>query len=156
MAEVFSRQIKRPDAVIFLGDGLMDLLYCDFENIPLFAVRGNCDVYRFFVKGNAEDEIVMTLGGKKIMMVHGDRYAVKNGYGRIVAAANEKGADIVLFGHTHTPFEKYLPAGECEYGILLKKPLYLFNPGSVGDHGGSFGSVCIRDNGDVVLSHGEV
>lgn len=156
MVEVFSRQIKRPDAVVFLGDGLRDLSYCEFGDVPVLAVCGNCDTFTFFGKGNADDEIVMTLGGKKIMMVHGDRYAVKNGYGRIAAAADEKGADIVLFGHTHIPFEKYLPEGESEYGIVLKKPLYLFNPGSVGGYDGSFGSVCIKDSGEVILSHGKV
>ena len=156
MLEALSRQVKRPDAIIFLGDGLRDLSYCEFGDIPVLAVCGNCDTFTFFGKGNAEDEIVMTLGGKKIMMTHGDRYAVKNGLARLVAAADQKGADIVLFGHTHARFEKYLPEGETEYGISLKKPMYLFNPGSVGGYDGSFGCVCIEDSGKVVLSHGEI
>ena len=156
MLEAFSRQTKRPDAIIFLGDGLRDVSYCEFGDIPVLAVCGNCDTFTFFGKGNADDEIVMTLGGKRIMMTHGDRYAVKNGLARIVAAADEKGADIVLFGHTHIPFEKYLPAGESEYGITLKKPLCLFNPGSVGGYEGSFGCICIRESGEVIMSHGEL
>jgi putative phosphoesterase len=156
MLEAVSRQIKRPDAIVFLGDGLKDLYYCDFGDIPTFAVCGNCDFYSFFGKGEAEDEIVMTLGGKKIMMVHGDRYGVKSGLGRLVKAASEKGVDIALFGHTHVPLEKFLPAGESEYGIELSKPLYLFNPGSVGGYGATFGCVQIKESGDVVLSHGEL
>ena len=156
MLEVLSRQIKKPDAVIFLGDGLRDLYYCDLGEIPLFAVSGNCDVYSFYGAGNAEEEIVMTLGGKRIMMVHGDRSGVKSGLARLISAACARGADIVLFGHTHTPFERYLPAGESEYGISFEKPLYVFNPGSIGDYGKSFGCIEIKRDGGVVLSHGEL
>lgn len=154
MLEAFSNQIKRPDAIIFLGDGLRDISYCEFGDIPIFAVCGNCDAFTFFGKGNAEDEIVMTLGDKRIMMTHGDRYAVKNGLARLVLSANEKGADIVLFGHTHMPCEKYLSKGESEYGITLQKPMYLFNPGSIGGYDPSFGTIEITPRGEIILSHG--
>jgi putative phosphoesterase len=156
MVEVFARQIKKPDAIVFLGDGLRDLAYCEFGDVPIFAVTGNCDTYTFYGSGNADDEIVMSLGGKRVMMTHGDRYAVKLGVARIIKAAVEKDADVVLFGHTHKPVEIYLPAGESEYGINLKKPLYLLNPGSIGAYERSFGAVEIRESGEVVLSHGEV
>ena len=156
MLEALSRQIKRPDAIVFLGDGLKDLYYCDFGDVPIFAVRGNCDVYSFFVKGNAEDEMVMTLDGKKIMMTHGDRYGVKNGLARLVAAANEKGADIVLFGHTHMPTSLYLDSDENDFGIRLNKPIYLFNPGSIGGYGATFGTLELGKRGEVLLSHGEL
>lgn len=154
MLEAYRRQIKKPDAIIFLGDGLRDLSCCDFGEIPTFAVTGNNDMLNFFGKGYAEDEIVMTLGGKKIMMTHRDRYAVKLGMARLVAEADKKGADIVLFGHTHEAFEKYLPAGKCEYGVDLKKPLYIFNPGSVGRYDATFGTIEFKDNGEVMFSHG--
>ena len=156
MLEAFARQIKRPDAVIFLGDGLRDLSYCDFGEVMIFAVSGNCDFYTFYGSGSAEEEIVMTLGGKKIMMTHGDRYGVKQGMARIVKAASEKGADIVLFGHTHLPIERYIPAGESEYGIILEKPLYLFNPGSIGGYDASFGCIEIKKNGEIFMSHGNL
>ena len=156
MLEAYRRQIKKPDAIIFLGDGLRDLSYCDFGDIPVQAVSGNCDVFYFYGKGSACDEIVMSLGGKRVMMTHGDRYAVKLGMARLVAEADKKGADIALFGHTHEAFEKYLPAGKCEYGVDLKKPLYIFNPGSVGGYDATFGTIEIKDNGEVILSHGEL
>ena len=98
----------------------------------------------------------MTLGGKRIMMVHGDRYGVKSGLARLISAACARGADIVLYGHTQIPFECYLPAGESEYGISLEKPLYVFNPGSIGDYERSFGCIEIRRDGSVILSHGEL
>ena len=156
MLEAFSRQIKRPDAIVFLGDGLRDLSYCDFGEVPIFAVSGNCDVFTFYGKGSADEEIVMTLGGKRIMMTHGDRYAVKNGLARLILAADQKGADIVLFGHTHTPFEKRLDAGASDYGIELKKPLHIFNPGSIGGYDASFGSLEITKSCEVLLAHGKL
>ena len=45
MEEAFRRQIRLPDAVLFLGDGLRDLDANDFSPSTLFAVRGNCDFY---------------------------------------------------------------------------------------------------------------
>lgn len=151
--QVYKKQIKKPDAVIFLGDGLRDIAYCNFS-VPMLCVKGNCDVFSSMTGVSAEDEIVMTLGGKKIMMTHGDRYSVKSSYTHLCMAADRCGADIVLFGHTHVPMEKYLPEGECEFGINLKKPLYMMNPGSIGDSDASFGVVEITDKGQVLISHG--
>lgn len=156
MLEALSRQIKKPDAIIFLGDGLRDVSYCEFGDIPLFAVSGNCDTFSFYGKGIAEDQIIMTLGGKRIMMTHGDRYGVKGGLGRLAKAADEKGADIVLFGHTHLPLSVYLPEGDEGFGFALRKPLYLFNPGSIGGYDRSFGCVTIDARGGVLTSHGNI
>lgn len=156
MLEALSRQIKKPDAIIFLGDGLRDISYCEFGDIPLFAVSGNCDTFSFYGKGIAEDQIVMTLGGKRIMMTHGDLYGVKSGLGRLVKVADEREVDIVLFGHTHEALSVYLPEGDESFGFKLKKPLYLFNPGSIGGYERSFGSVTIDTRGGVLTSHGNI
>ncbi len=156
MLEALSRQIKRPDAIVFLGDGLRDLSYCEFGEIPVLAVSGNCDTFSFYGKENAEDEMVMTLGGKRIMMTHGDRYAVKSGLARIAMAADGKDVDIALFGHTHNPLAMYLDRDENELGIKLKKPLYLFNPGSIGGYDASFGCIELDGKGAVILSHGNL
>jgi putative phosphoesterase len=155
MYTAFLKQIKRPDAVIFLGDGLRDLTYCRFGDVPVLSVKGNCDTFTVGMD-DVDDEIVMTLGGKRIMMVHGDLYSVKSGFARLVMAADEKGADIVLFGHTHEPFSLYLDAEDNGFGLKLKKPLYLFNPGSIGGYHSSFGCIEIRDSGEVMLSHGDL
>ena len=155
LQEAYNKQIKKPDAVIFLGDGLRDISYCDFE-VPIFSVVGNCDMFSSFGGITAQEELVMALGGKKIMMTHGDRYSVKSSYTRICMAADRCGADIVLFGHTHLPFEKYLSAGNCEFGVDIKKPLYLMNPGSIGSSPGSFGILEITGGGQVLISHGTI
>ena len=156
MLEAFRRQTPPPDAVAFLGDGLRDVAYCDFGDVPIYAVEGNCDVSALFYPVNATEELVITLGGKRFFMAHGHMFGVKHDLFRIVAAAAAREADVVLFGHTHMPFEKYYPAGENELGVFLKKPLYLFNPGSVGGYGGSFGTVTVDKSGAVLLSHGSL
>jgi putative phosphoesterase len=156
MLDALARQIKRPDAIIFLGDGLKDLWYCDFGDIPIFAVSGNCDIYNFYGKGIADKELVVTFGGKRFMLVHGDRYGVKQGFARIVMAADEKEVDVVLFGHTHTPLSLYIDKDDNELGLNLKKPLYLFNPGSIGDYNASFGCVTLDERGGILLSHGSI
>lgn len=152
--EVLKRQIKKPDAVVFLGDGIRDISYCDLEGATLFAVEGNRDLYSSYGGINAEEEILVTLGGKRIMMVHGHAYGVKSGLARIVMAAARKDVDIVLFGHTHQALEKYIPAGKTEYGIELEKPLWLFNPGAAVDT--CWGYAEIDKNGNVLLSHGRL
>ena len=154
--EAFERQIKKIDAVIFLGDGLRDISYCEFGDIPLYCVCGNCDMFSRFGTVMAEDEMLVTFGGKKIMLTHGHAYSVKSSYTRICMAAAREGADIVMFGHTHIPHSEYLPEGECKYGTVLPKPLYLFNPGSIGGYDGSFGVLEIDRRGNVILSFGQV
>jgi putative phosphoesterase len=155
MMEALKRQVKRPDAVVFLGDGLIDISYCDVQGAALFVVEGNCDYwYRGYTDLKSEKEILINLGGKRIMMVHGHEYGVKSGLARIVKAAAEKNVDIVLFGHTHQALEKYLPAGETEYGFELEKPLWLFNPGAAAES--CFGCVEIDVRGRVMLSHGRL
>lgn len=156
MLEAFDRQIKKPDAVVFLGDGLRDISYCDGWEVPVLCVCGNCDVFSVFGGIHAEDEMVTNLGGKRIMMTHGHDYSVKSTLSRLCIAANRNKADIVLFGHTHQPLAKYLPAGETEYGVTLEKPLYLFNPGSIGGYDASFGCIEIDKSGNVLLSHGSL
>ena len=156
MLEALSRQIKKPDAIIFLGDGLRDVSYCEFGDIPLFAVSGNCDTFAFYGNGIAENQIIMTLGGKKIMMTHGDLYGVKSGLGRLAKAADDREADVVLFGHTHEPLSLYLPEGDESFGFKIQKPLYLFNPGSIGGYERSFGCITVDKNGGVLMSHGNL
>lgn len=156
MMEAFARQIKKPDAVFFLGDGLRDISYCDFGGTPIYAVVGNCDYFATFGSVSAYSELELTLGGKKIFLSHGHEYDVKNGYGRIVAEGAERGADIVLFGHTHNAFAEYLPEGETDYGVVLEKPMYLMNPGSIGGFFRTWGCIEIDKSGNVILSHGEL
>ena len=83
------------DYLFFMGDGLSDLgTYINLENV--YAVSGNCD---FFSK--VENEKVLDLCGYKIFLTHGNRYGVKSNLNLLVERAQEVGANLVFYGHTH-------------------------------------------------------
>ena len=136
---------KNPDAevVFFLGDGLSDAEAAALNDCSRMwiAVRGNCDFCGIFRDRAVNKTEEITLLGKKIMLTHGDLYGVKGGLENISMAARSRGADIVLFGHTHIPYERY------EDGV------YFFNPGSISQPHFSFGILTLTEGG-VLLSHG--
>jgi putative phosphoesterase len=100
------------DAVIHLGD-----CSCDADqlklvlDIPLIRVAGNCDF-----DSEIPREIVWECEGKRILLLHGDRYGVKSGLARLEKHAADVGVDAVLFGHTH------LAAVTSLSGILFVNP----------------------------------
>lgn len=145
-----SRQLTPPDALCFLGDGLEDTeLLALSPKTMLWTVRGNCDYGARF--GDVPAERAVDLWGHRIFMTHGHPFFVKSGYGALLAHAVRIGADLVLCGHTHTPFLQTVAPGECIGGVTVERPLYLFNPGSIGS--GSFGTLHLTENA-VLFSHG--
>ena len=62
--------------------------------------------------------MVVNIGGKKLLLVHGHRHSVDNGIHRLYYYAMEKKADCALFGHTHIP------------EIIREGDLFIMNPGS--------------------------
>lgn len=118
--------------IIHCGDGeqQVDKLRWDFPDRAVYAVRGNCDW-----NSNLPLEEIITLEGKKIMYTHGHIYRVKFGYNEIKQAARDKGADIVLFGHTHIPLNEY------------ENGLYVINPGSINGYGATYGVIDITPQG---------
>lgn len=140
---------KDADAVFFLGDGLTDVLDLSEKAPPVwFTVKGNCDGYLPIGSSPVKSVDTVTLCGKKILFTHGHLYGVKHGKEDLIAEAKSLEADIVLFGHTHTPYEKYLPNDD----------LYLFNPGSIGEgYPGTptFGIITLTDS-SVLFSHGKL
>ena len=142
--------LKNPDTelVFFLGDGLSDLeeLYYRFPKIKFLPVKGNCD-FRFIVCGEAVSKTAeINICGKKIVYTHGDLYGAKYGKTGLCDLARSRFADIVLFGHTHTP--------DLEYVNDADRPYYLFNPGSVGAREGNFGIMTIVEGQEPLFSHG--
>ncbi len=105
---------SRPDVVIFLGDGLHALsdLPDIYPAIQFYFVKGNCDF------DDAKETDMLRFGGKTIFFTHGHLYHVKLTLEELKAAARQKKADIVLFGHTHVSLQLY------EDGV------YYLNPGS--------------------------
>ena len=139
-----------PRQVLFLGDGLADLSRASsLEGQSLIAVRGNCDM---FAVDEPETRIV-GLGQYRALMMHGHTLGVKLGLAAAVALAVREGVDLLLYGHTHQPFEKYLEAGERFEGIAVEKPLCIFCPGALKD--GSFGRISTGAQG-ILVSHGNL
>ncbi len=148
IAEVIMRQVKAPDALIFLGDGLKDI--DDRYGIPIYEVCGNCDFC-----SDSSTERLIELGSKRILITHGHKYFVKESFLPLISSAVNKKADVVLFGHTHECLEKRLDI-QNEYGIKLDKPMYIMNPGSIGYYPHSFGLITIDREGRVLMSHGSL
>ena len=117
--------------LVFLGDGAAEAAF--FAREPgrqAYLVRGNCD-------GNSELPLWQEFAvmGKKILCTHGHTAGAKFHFEGLLRAGRERGADLVLFGHTHEPLVHY------EDGLTL------FNPGSI--HDGNYGFVDITKAGVV-------
>lgn len=106
-----------PDLVLHLGDGGRDVskIKSQFPELPLKAVRGNCDIAE-----NLPETESLTINGLKLFMTHGHLYSVKQTPAMLLSEVSAKGVNIVLFGHTHKA-QNYF-----EQGILV------INPGTAG------------------------
>ena len=151
MQAALSRQIRPVQAVCFLGDGLRDVEALPLGRAMLYDVRGNCD---WSTQADVPTERTVSLEGHRLLLTHGHLYGVKSGIGALATYAARLGADIVLFGHTHTPCDTVIDAGEVVGGVTLTRPMHLFNPGSIG-MGGSFGTLLLTGE-TVLFSHGRV
>lgn len=157
LLSALEKQVKRPDAVFFLGDGVRDTEVLEGRDLPVLYVRGNCDWGSYAMQ--IPDERVYYAEGHTILLCHGHYYGVKGGVGALLSHAEQIGADVVLFGHTHLPHEAELPVGTQIGSTTLTRPLYLFNPGSAGydgdGRGPSFGTLHLKD-AEVLFSHGRL
>ena len=150
--EVLLRQIRQPDAIFFAGDGLRDLGRAGLDDRTVYAVLGNCDW--FSPDPSLQTEQLVSVGEMTVLLTHGHLYNVKHGYGALLAYAARLGVDVAVFGHTHVPHLEMLPKGSEVGGRVLERPLYLFNPGSLGADG-SFGTLTVK-NGQILLAHGQL
>ena len=159
--QVFSQLNFRPSTVLFLGDGLRDLSVITgsgrYDDVSVFAVAGNCDGSIIFPSDEPEVRSVV-FGTTRIVMMHGHTFDVKWGLSEAIAYAAKQEADVLLYGHTHAPYERTLPQGErLRDGTVLQKPLLVANPGSLGaprvGQSPSFGVLTVRGT-SVLFSHG--
>lgn len=129
----------RPDAevIIHCGDGNSEFtrLRTIYRDKHFIGVRGNCDFAT-----TAEGVETITLEGKKLFITHGHLYNAKYGLYNLVCAAREAGADLLLFGHTHTPLEDY------------DDGLYIVNPGSCHGYDASYAYIDVTEQG-IVTRH---
>lgn len=108
-------EIEMPDRIFHLGDGEGCEDYVEaVAQCPLEIVRGNCDF-----ASDLPAEVVMRVGTHVVMLTHGHYYNVSFGPQMLAEVAKEKGADVVLYGHTHVPLLRE------EGGITI------MNPGSI-------------------------
>jgi len=124
------------DMIFHLGDNVKDAVKIQqMVSCPVKYVKGNTD----FV--DAPIEIIEKFFGKVFFLTHGHTYGIKSNLHRLFYAAQEKNADIVLFGHSHVPY------GEEIEGTLL------LNPGSVGDKRGqpneTYGIIDVDMDGNI-------
>lgn len=125
---------KRVDGVWHLGDHESDAaelakLYQVPFRLAFQSVPGNCDF------GSRSPSFrTIPVEGHTVFMCHGQYYGVDDPPGYLPVKARETKADVVLFGHTHEPYQ------EEQDGVL-----YL-NPGSIArPRGGSEKSFAILE-----------
>lgn len=121
------------DGLLFAGD-----YYRDGEKIAqtlrinYYGVRGNCDRY----ESQARDEEIIELMSKRIYLLHGQQYGVKQSISRLYYRALELEVDTVVYGHTHFPHMEKIDK------------IWMINPGSPSrnriDSRGSYGLIEIE------------
>ena len=149
-------QKESPGMLIHLGDAEFSqseiASWAGAPKTPCVFVRGNCDIYSYdpsIVKNFA----VFNLKGHRFYCTHGNRERVNYGLLTLSLTAQEKGCDIVLFGHTHVPYDSF---GDVvsSYGRYYGNDGYssgprILNPGSVSlPRGGSKRGYMIMDMED--------
>ncbi|MFO7886902.1 MAG: metallophosphoesterase [Eubacteriales bacterium] len=106
---------EKLDLIIHLGDYIRDAEIIENElGFEIIKVKGNCDISEL----DEQDEIILNIKDKKILVTHGHKYNVKFTLDNLHYRVEEIEADIVLFGHTHKPFNQNI------------NDVLFFNPGS--------------------------
>jgi uncharacterized protein len=112
LEEIKHRHSGKVDAFIHCGDS--ELPYGSSELQKFLYVRGNCDFAKEFPEERTED-----IQGVRFFITHGHRYNVKMTLMNLYYRAQEIGAKVVCFGHSH------IAGAENINGILF------INPGSI-------------------------
>lgn len=112
--EIIERE-KKIDMLLHLGDIEGDDDYMEaVMDCPVHVVAGNNDFF-----SGLPGELEIEVGKYKVFMTHGHGYYVSAGTKRLKQAARARGADIVMYGHTHRP------------EIDLEDDVITINPGSL-------------------------
>ena len=127
--ELMCPLLKGVDAIAHLGDGMGDAKrILERTGLPLYAVSGNCDLTQDYPAERTE-----VFSGVKALLTHGNLLKVKHSLLRLTLRAEEVGAGLALFGHTHVPL------AEWSRGVLLVNPGALMN--------GRYAIIEFRENG---------
>lgn len=101
--EMLLERLRPIDLMIHLGDaeGSEDYI-AELAGCPLEIVAGNNDFFSML-----DREKMILIGDYKVLITHGHYYYVTTGIADIKKVAKARGADIVMFGHTHIPVLDY-------------------------------------------------
>lgn len=106
---------KPVDMVIHCGDiEGSEYLISEASGCPVEMVAGNNDYF-----SDLPRERCFTIGKYKVWVTHGHNYYINMENETIKQIARQKGADIVMYGHTHKPV------------IKVEEDLIIINPGSL-------------------------
>lgn len=107
--------MSESDYIIHLGDtsGDGNFLRKAFPG-KTRIINGNCDPLKL-----GDDELILEIESVKIFACHGHAYGVKRRLDNLAYRAEEAGAQVALYGHTHDAREDILG------GVTL------FNPGTL-------------------------
>lgn len=112
LIEIKQRHAHEADVFIHCGDSELSSGCAELEGFVY--VGGNCDFVRDFAKERTED-----IQGVRFLITHGHLYNVKMTLMNLYYRAQEVGAKVVCFGHSH------IAGAEMINGILF------INPGSI-------------------------
>lgn len=104
------------DMLIHAGDieGDLESILGPKREYSIHAVAGNMDW-----GGGLESAQTFDMGGHKVFLAHGHNYGVSWNLANFRNVAENCGADVAIFGHTHRPF------------LEEQNDILLLNPGSV-------------------------
>lgn len=106
---------EKYDAVFHLGDGEAEARWLARRlDMPIQYVAGNCDMFSKVAR-----EVFANYEGHRLLACHGHLHDVKWGLEQLSYYAEERGADIVLYGHTHEAMANYVG------------PVLMVNPGAL-------------------------
>ncbi len=138
LTEVLDR-VGPVDRIFHMGDveGEEEVIRSLAGGTPVEFVAGNND---FFSRESREKEVMF--GDYRVLMTHGNQYGVSTGLSRLEAEGVARGAQVVLYGHTHRP------------AIDYREKVTLMNPGSISyprqpGRKPSFGIMEIDRNGEI-------
>lgn len=137
-----SEKLKNTDMIIHLGDNVKDVKEIEkFFSGPIVKVIGNCDF-----NSMSKSELFVTIENKQVLITHGHHYDVKESLLRLQYRAQELGADLVLYGHTHIAKVDYING------------IFFVNPGSAALPKNGKNSVARIDirNGEIIPSIVEI
>lgn len=112
LEEIQKRHANVVDVMIHCGDSELNFSAIELNNFVV--VRGNCDFDHDF-----PNEQLKQINGLQVYVTHGHLYNVKASLMNLRYRAQEVGAEIICFGHSH------IAGAELIDGILF------INPGSI-------------------------